>query len=361
MSCVCKICREKLVEFYNFKIKCKANQAIQTETNSGTDDKSNTLTEFLGEIHLEDDKIVYSIVQIVQNYIRKHAVQDIKEDESAKQLIITAKNHFQQDELVSSSTNAFHDKTSNNSDSGSFNSSSSSIKQEPMENLIEIKNEPLEIKEEGEADEILGLNIDFSSSLEESSTNSSDNSLSKLPAFAHDRIFDGNRFISRSELLLRKSKKDQMKKREKRPDSWASAIQKKLRNTGQSYRSAKGYVVAAKCLGPPCNCRKDCANKVNECNRLLNFKKYWKLESVNDKKQFILDHIRLVRPKRALTKARAFSRIMHHFLSVSNYDGSCEKVKVCKKMFCQTLNISNSVITNAFKAKDQYFEEVDKE
>ncbi|KAG5671357.1 hypothetical protein PVAND_001558 [Polypedilum vanderplanki] len=350
-SLMCKICEKKIIEFYNFKRKCKESQSVQSKRK---DDCGRILTKI--EEHLDDDKIVYSTLKIVENYIKKYAIQEIRQIESSMQLIIMPRHKQQQQDenQVSSSTTAFQDKiNSSNSDN---TTSSISIKQEPIENLVEIKIEPLEIKEEGEADEILGLDLDDFTSSHEESTNSSDNSLSKLPAFCNDRIFDGNRFISKTELLLRKSKKDQLKKREKRPDSWASAIQKRLRTTGQQYRSVKGYVVAAKCLGPPCNCRKDCSHKINESNRLYNFKQYWKLESINDKKKFILDHIRLVRPKRALTKSRAFSRIMHHYLSVCNYDGSVEQIKVCKKMFCQTLNISNSVITNAFKAKEQYFE-----
>lgn len=297
------------------------------------------------------DSIVFTTVQIVKRYIRKYSVEQIQEDESAKRLIIfssSMRGEQPEDELVTSSTsiNAFQGQRE-----------SPSIKQEKIEN-VEIKVEPLELKEEGIAGDILGLDIDeFSLSTEDNSTSSSENSLSRLPAFCEDRIFDGNRFVSRSEIIERKSCKEQHKKRARRPDLWAATVQKKLRNLGQQYRSIKGYVVAAKSVGPPCDCKKNCATKVNETNRLTNFKEYWSLECINDKKKFILNHIRLVRPQRALTKTRAYSRIMHHFLDVLNYDGSTEQVKVCKKMFCQTLNISNSVITNAFKIKDgQYLD-----
>lgn len=309
------------------------------------------------DVQDRSESVIFTTVQIVKNYIKKYSVQQIKEDESAKQLIIIPreKSTINEDELVSSSTsiNAFQGQNENDN---------SSIKQEPMDvkaENIEIKVEPLEIKEEGEAGDILGLDLEEFTSQEES-TSSSDNSLSRLPAFCEDRIFDGNRFVSRSEIIQRKSSKEQHKKRARQPDLWACQVQKKLRNLGQQYRSVKGYVVAAKSLGPPCNCKKDCANKVNETNRLLNFKEYWRLECINDKKKFILNHIKLVRPQRALTKTRAYSRIMHHYLDVSNYDGSIEQIKVCKKMFCQTLNISNSVITNAFKIKNDQYLELDK-
>lgn len=337
------------MEFYNFKIKCKANITVQYE-------KIDDSAKEHDDVRLCDNSIVYTTVQIVKNYIKKYSVQEIKENESTKELIIRPRKKSNEDEQVSSSTsiNAFQIQGRNNDDS--------SIKDEPVDvNIIkaedvEVKIEPVEIKEEGLAGDILGIDLEEFTSQEENTSSSSDNSLSRLPAFCEDRIFDGNRFVSRSEIIQRKSSKEQHKKRARRPDLWAATIQKKLRTLGQPYRSVKGYLVAAKTVGPPCNCKKDCSNKVNESNRSLNFKEYWRLECINDKKKFILNHIKLVRPQRALTKNRAYSRIMHHYLDVLNYDGSTEQIKVCKKMFCQTLNISNSVITNAFKIKDQYLD-----
>ncbi|CAG9806688.1 unnamed protein product [Chironomus riparius] len=344
-SAVCKICHSRVLDFYNFKIKCKANITVQFE-------KIDDSPKELDENRLCDNSIVFTTVQIVKNYIKKYSVQEIKENESTKELVIRPREKSNEDEQVSSSTsiNAFQGQENN-----------SSIKDEPVDvnnkaENVEVKIEPMEIKEEGLPGDILGIDIDEFTSQEENTSSSSDNYLYKLPAFQENRIFDGNRFVSRSEIIQRKSSKEQHKKRARRPDLWAATVQKKLRTLGQPYRSVKGYLVAAKTVGPPCNCKKDCSNKVNESNRSLNFKEYWRLECINEKKKFILNHIKLVRPQRALTKNRAYSRIMHHFLDVLNYDGSSEQIKVCKKMFCQTLNISNSVITNAFKIKDQYLD-----
>lgn len=288
-----------------------------------------------------NDKLVLSTLQLIQEFKKKHGgIKEIKElqnqliissvkidnDENNKSLPIPAPME------VSSTTNTFQIDLS--------------IKQEP---IIEIKEEPselkLELKEEDEANasDILGLLCH-----EEDLSNSSDSSLSRLPAFCANRFFDGNRFVSRSELLESKLKNGQ-RKRERRPHEWAAAIQKKLRNHGQQYRSVKGNVVAARKLGMPCNCRKNCGAKISENNRVANFKQYWEIESHVDKRKFLTNHIKLLKPKRALTKNRIFSRIMHHFLDVVNYDGSTEKIRVCKKMFCSTFAISNSVISNAFK------------
>lgn len=291
------------------------------------------------------DKLVYSTVQLIQEFIKKNGrVEDIKEVEN--QLIISSVKLDHQPSLPGSvevSSTTFHDGIS--------------IKQEP---LVELKEEPVEVKlelsEDNEVDiaDILGLSAN-----EEDLTNSSDCSLSKLPAFCANRFFDGNRFVSRTEYLEAKLK-GQQKKRERRPEFWAAAVQKKLRSHGQQYRSVKGNIVPARKLGLPCNCRKNCGAKISENNRLTNFKNYWQLDCASGKRKFIIDHVKLLRPKRALTKTRIFSRIMHHYLDVVNYDGSTDQIKVCKKMFCSTFAISNTVISNAFKLinkeQEKFFE-----
>lgn len=257
--------------------------------------------------------------------VKNGAIQEVKEDGPHLILSTLAK----QPESVTSTTNTFQD-------------TNLSIKLEP-EDAIEIKKEPIELKIElKEEDEEVDVNA-FLGLVEE---NSSDSSLSRLPAY--NRFFDGNRFISRSEYIESKLKINQ-KKRERRPEFWASTVQKKLRNLGKQYRSAKGHLVAAREIGLPCDCRKNCSAKISENNRNLNFKRYWEIENVNEKRKFLVNHIKLSKPKRALVKKRVYSRIMHHFLDVYNYDGSCEQIRVCKKMFCSTLAISNSFISNSFK------------
>lgn len=109
-------------------------------------------------------------------------------------------------------------------------------------------------------------------------------------------------------------------------------------------------------MGPPCVCRQECGTKVNEKNRLLNFSNYWSLDNIVKKRKFIFDHIKLERPMRAMTKSRAFSRLILHFLDVVNGDGSIEQIKVCKTMFLSTFDISNTVITTTVKLNNQYFE-----
>lgn len=199
-------------------------------------------------------------MQLIQEFVKKNGgIEDIKE--VGKQLIISSVKLDRPASAGEVSSTTFHDGLS--------------IKEEP---LVEVKEEPVEVKvelsEDNEADiaDILGL-----SAHEEELTNSSDSSLSKLPAFCANRFFDGNRFVSRTEYLEAKLK-GQQKKRERRPEFWAAAVQKKLRSHGQQYRSVKGNIVPARKLGLPCNCRKNCGARISENNRLTNFKNYWQLE-----------------------------------------------------------------------------------
>lgn len=275
------------------------------------------------------DRTVYTTLQIVRNYITKYAIADIKEYETEQKLVITPKLP----------ANAFQDFVS--------------IKSEPLE----IKLEPFEIKNDPDLPFLHYIrSIGDSGSCEEL-TNSSEGSLSRLPAFESSTYFDGDKFVLRSEMPPKKLK--EAKKRQRKPEMWASNIQKQLRNTGKRYRSSKGFIVEARSMALPCSCRQECSAKVNEKNRLMNFSKYWNLDDISKKRKFIANHIKLEKPMRALKKSRALSRLILHHLDVANSDGSTEQIKVCKTMFLNTLDISNTVITTTIKLSNQYFEETD--
>lgn len=293
-------------------------------------------TEFRGECHEKfqqldpqnEDKAVYSTVQIVRNYITRHSIAEIKEYETDMKLVITPRPKTAP---VTSSPTTFHE--------------SISIKSEPID--IQIKEDPDDIP-------FLDFLRTFGDSSEEL-TNSSEGSLSRLPAFEESTYFNGDKFVLRSEVPPKKLKEP--KKRQRKPELWATNVQKELRNAGKRYRSAKGYIVEARSMAAPCSCRQECASKVNEKNRLMNFSSYWNLGDVAKKRKFIFDHIKLERPMRAMKKARALSRLILHFLDVMNSDGSIEQIKVCKTMFLNTLDISNTVITTTVKLNNQYFDD----
>jgi len=328
---VCESCKTKLVDFYHFKLHSERVRMNYKEF-------SGAYHENLQELdHQTDDKTVYSTVQIVRNFIARHSLTEIKEHETEMKLVITSKPKIPP--VTTSSPTTFQE--------------SISIKSEPME----IKLEPIEIQIKEDPDAEMPF-LDFLRTFGDSSeelTNSSEGSMSRLPAFEESTYFDGDKFVLRSEVPPKKLKEP--KKRQRKPELWATNVQKKLRNAGQRYRSAKGYIVEARSMAGPCSCRQECATKVNEKNRLMNFNHYWNLDEVCKKRHFISEHIKLERPMRAMKKARALSRLILHYLDVTNSDGSIEQIKVCKKMFLNTLDISNSVITTTVKLNNQqYFE-----
>jgi hypothetical protein len=324
---VCDRCRDQLGEFYRFKMRSDEVLRIQNEFNSVSQSKLCELSD-----HIED-KLVCNTVQIVRSFISRHSIADIRVDDSEAKLVITPRP-----KTASASVNAFQE--------------SISIKTEP-----DIKLEPIDIQIKEEPDSTL---LDFIRSFGDSSeelTNSSEGSLSRLPAFEATTYFNGDKFVLRSEVPPKKLK--ETKKRQRKPELWATNIQKKLRNAGQRYRSSKGYIVEARSMAGPCNCRQLCATKVSEKNRLMNFSNYWSLDDIGKKRKFIVDHIRLERPMRAMTKSRALSRLILHFLDVMNSDGTIEQTKVCKTMFLNTLDISNTVIVTTVKSNHQYFESIE--
>lgn len=110
-------------------------------------------------------------------------------------------------------------------------------------------------------------------------------------------------------------------------------------NEGQEYTTAKGKMIRAKTLQPPCNCRMKCADKVSEIQRASIFADYYSL-CAEEKNQFIAGSIeegkkqcqRLRRNDEAESR-RKFTR--HYFLP-----NASTRVEVCQKMFTNTLDIT---------------------
>lgn len=312
----CGTCESRIIDFYHFVKLAEQTRTKQLELRKPSSVK-------LEDPHIADTA-VYSTLQIVRNYISKHKICEIAEDESEQKLVITPKP------------------------------------KKPFQDLVSIKSEPVEIKIEPDDPELSFLHyirsIGDSEELTNSSEGSSSSSLARLPAYEENTYFDGNKFVLRSEMPPKKLKEP--KKRQRKPEMWATNIQKQLRNAGKRYRSTKGYIVEARSMAAPCNCRQFCSTKVNEKNRMMNFSSYWKLDDIRKKRSFIAAHIKL-EPMRSLKKSGALSRLILHYLDVANSDGSTEQIKVCKTMFLNTLDISNTVLMTTVKAVklgNQYFE-----
>lgn len=139
------------------------------------------------------------------------------------------------------------------------------------------------------------------------------------------------------------------KKRTRNVDAWKHNVRKQLTLSGQSYISKKGKLVPAKVIGEACsNCLYKCTDKITEEQRQKLHSMYWDpLRNWDLKRQFIVALVtehQIKRTAKATTKNRA--RSLRYSFKIDE-----EKIRVCKKFFCNTLSISESVVFTALKKK----------
>lgn len=136
----------------------------------------------------------------------------------------------------------------------------------------------------------------------------------------------------------RKRQKHESKKQER----------KKKRNSGMAYKTKEGKEVSKKKFSNAnCNCRLKCVEKISEESRRNAFETFWKLGSFSCQNIFLCGLIKQMSPK--LRRPKDGSRLQK---STSNQfyiqvDGS--SVKVCKRYFLQTFQISDGRMTRAIK------------
>lgn len=98
-------------------------------------------------------------------------------------------------------------------------------------------------------------------------------------------------------------------------------------------------------MQPSCACRIHCEERINEDERQANFSKFWSLGDVIEQRKFIYSHIITKEPtRRKSAGAGARSVTLQFYLDKSDVGGNSSLVHVCKKMFKNTLSISNQVI-----------------
>ncbi|XP_047473540.1 uncharacterized protein LOC125028195 isoform X2 [Penaeus chinensis] len=131
---------------------------------------------------------------------------------------------------------------------------------------------------------------------------------------------------------------------------WKRNISKDLRDRGKSYMSSSGKINWGKEFLPQYSC---CVSKCHvafpvEQQETL-FKKYWALASWNLQTKFLWDHIQVVQKKVNTSKSDDSRRIHTRIFFLTNNDG--EKRKVCKILFCATLQVSNGRVSRAVCSK----------
>jgi len=131
---------------------------------------------------------------------------------------------------------------------------------------------------------------------------------------------------------------------------WKKNVRKRLKNSGKSYVSSSGKIIAAKQMGDGCTdkCRYKCKANFDEEDRKVIFNNFWEIGDINHQRQFIADHVgRTVtaRPQKDISDSR---RQLSYRYQMSNNN---TKYTVCKVFFLDTLGIKEDVVYGAFAKK----------
>ena len=130
------------------------------------------------------------------------------------------------------------------------------------------------------------------------------------------------------------------RKRNRNPDSWKRARQKKKRLSGLEYKTRSGHTVAAKIFSDKkCKCARKCDEKLSTDERKTLFKSFYSLTTQSEQNIFLNGCIksRTIKRRRPTNQSKSpRSHSFSFFLRVKNDD-----VQVCKTYFRQTFQVSD--------------------
>ncbi|CAH2981692.1 unnamed protein product [Chilo suppressalis] len=134
-------------------------------------------------------------------------------------------------------------------------------------------------------------------------------------------------------------------------DSWKDCKRKSLRNLGLEYSSRKGKIMPSKKLLPGCDfkCRLQCQNKIKETARKELFQKFWSLGDRVKQWKLITNLCERIRKRRITTEhksSRQFT-IRYFLYNCLEKQEMQDKTRVCKTMFLNTFDISESTVNTA--------------
>lgn len=126
--------------------------------------------------------------------------------------------------------------------------------------------------------------------------------------------------------------------------NWKRNQRKILRNSGKAYTNTSGKLVnEKKFIEYDCRCPLKCAENIPIAKRKAVFDSFWNLGDWAKQTSFIHSNIEVIQKKRAYKKTesrRKYTRIFK----------LCD-IRICKKMFTQTLSISDSRLHRAIAHK----------
>lgn len=132
-------------------------------------------------------------------------------------------------------------------------------------------------------------------------------------------------------------------------NNWQVNIRKNANIHGESFLNQDGNIRPMKSIRPPCTetCRIHCSERVTEELRQQFFNKYYSVSSNRQKWEFLLRYTRSDGVDRKKENSRRHCS-RKYFIGTENFTHAGEEFhKVCKKMFLNTLCISDNVVRTA--------------
>lgn len=321
---ICEQCKVKLVDFYHFKMRAELQMSRLLGLSQEISDTSEKSTKEASD----QDKSVQNIVEIVKNFISRHSVAIIEEDEVGHRLTIQAKlpEDLEEDISIVKLESSFEDSPKETA------LLDAAIGTEELESEDYLDDYEMEEVEDQSDSNISEHEEQFDSKdaviIAFEDSNSSYNQIQSASESASESLTSSN------------------PRRPRRPETWISNKRKTLRNSGQTYLSTSGKLVPAKSMHESCgiSCRAKCISKVSEHDRQYNFDTFWSLGDVVRQRKFIHEHITSSEPKRR--RAENLNRTLTHnfYLEAKDSNGIYRNQQVCKKMFKNTLVISTQKI-----------------
>ncbi|CAH0682478.1 unnamed protein product [Chilo suppressalis] len=125
---------------------------------------------------------------------------------------------------------------------------------------------------------------------------------------------------------------------------WKDLKRKALKNSGKPFINKMGRAVSGKKIKEPCNCPKKCFEKIEESCREHVFNCFWDIGSHEKQWDFIVKYTRCHKPKRIKAEGPNRTQTRIYNLPINK----TETVQVCRKMFLNTLSISEKTVRTAF-------------
>ncbi|XP_015590004.1 uncharacterized protein LOC107265247 isoform X2 [Cephus cinctus] len=140
-------------------------------------------------------------------------------------------------------------------------------------------------------------------------------------------------------------------KRTKHPERWKVNIKKNARLRGEEYIGVGGKIVPAKVMGPPCDCRMRCSDKIDEDAREQLHSVFWKTCTWEQRKQYIALSVKESPKQRTRCRGNVKSEHRRQVTFTYSLLIKGEFITVCKPMFLSTFSVSEKFVRHAMDKK----------